>query len=322
MDDQLYELLLTLTEEEKLILQGVRLKRDIYTNQPTFIVESEKFLANGETIMLRKHTRFIDFPRHRHNYIEVNYVFNGELNQKVGDDEICLKKGELLFLNQHIDHEIKACGKEDIIINFIIQPTFFEFIFTYLSNNNNLVSNFIIDSLYNQTQKGRYLYYTVSDIESIQELVKKMAYEIVHKTYLSESAIKLYMGLLMIELIKHSDKQKNSESDSFNQHLIAEVLKRIEEQYRTITLYELAASLKQPHYSLSKQIKKATGCTFKGLLQEKRLSIAKNLLEGSSMPITEIADFVGYDNVSYFYRIFKNKYGYTPKTIREQLVNE
>lgn len=321
MDDQLFELFLPLTEEEKFILQGVEIKRDLYTNQPNFIIESEKFLTNGDMIMLRKHTRFIDFPRHRHNYIEVNYVFSGSLKQKVGEDEIFLKKGELLFLNQHIDHEIKACGKEDIVINFIIEPKFFEFIFTYLSNNN-LMSNFIIDSLYSHTQKGQYLYYQVSEVKSIQELVKKMMYEMTEKSYLSESSMKLYMGLVMIELIKHSDKLKNSKIDTYQQSLIAEVLKCIDEQYRTITLYELAESLKQPHYSLSKQIKKATGSTFKELLQEKRLSIAKNLLEGSAMPVAEIAEFIGYDNVSYFYRIFKSKYGYTPKKIREQLANK
>jgi len=321
MDDQLFELFLPLTEEEKFILQGVEIKRDLYTNQPNFIIESEKFLTNGDTIVLRKHTRFIDFPRHRHNYIEVNYVFSGSLKQKVGEDEIFLKKGELLFLNQHIDHEIKACGKEDIVINFIIEPKFFEFIFTYLSNNN-LMSNFIIDSLYNHTQKGQYLYYQVSEVKSIQELVKKMMYEMTEKSYLSESSMKLYMGLVMIELIKHSDKLKNSKIDTYQQSLIAEVLKCIDEQYRTITLYELAESLKQPHYSLSKQIKKATGSTFKELLQEKRLSIAKNLLEGSAMPVAEIAEFIGYDNVSYFYRIFRSKYGYTPKKIREQLASK
>ncbi|WP_462405418.1 AraC family transcriptional regulator [Gracilibacillus sp. Marseille-QA3620] len=321
MDDQLFELFLPLTEEEKFILQGVEIKRDLYTNQPNFIIESEKFLTNGDTIVLRKHTRFIDFPRHRHNYIEVNYVFSGSLKQKVGEDEIFLKKGELLFLNQHIDHEIKACGKEDIVINFIIEPKFFEFIFTYLSNNN-LMSNFIIDSLYNHTQKGQYLYYQVSEVKSIQELVKKMMYEMTEKSYLSESSMKLYMGLVMIELIKHSDKLKNSKIDTYQQSLIAEVLKCIDEQYRTITLYELAESLNQPHYSLSKQIKKATGNTFKELLQEKRLFIAKNLLEGSAMPVAEIAEFIGYDNVSYFYRIFKSKYGYTPKKIREQLANK
>jgi YesN/AraC family two-component response regulator len=127
------------------------------------------------------------------------------------------------------------------------------------------------------------------------------------------------MGLLLIDLIKHSDKVEHKEENSSLQYLIVESLKYIDEHYQTASLYELADKLNQTHYSLSKVIKKATNFTFKELLQEKRLSIAKELLDSSQIPITEIVGEVGYDNISYFYRIFKSKYGKTPKQFREQL---
>ena len=43
---------------------------------------------------------------------------------------------------------------------------------------------------------------------------------------------------------------------------------------------------------------------------------AKELLQGSDLPIALIVEQVGYDNISYFYRIFKEKYGRTPKEFR------
>lgn len=318
--DLLNELMQINEEEQAILQQKKEIKKDLYTSQASFVIESEKFLSKDKMIMLRKHTRFIDFPKHRHNYIEINYVFNGELKQKVGNEKICLKKGELLFLNQHIDHEIEACAKEDIIINFIIQPQFFDFIFSYLSSDN-LMSNFIINSLYNNTQNGQFLYFAVSDVNSIQELISKMINELLNPSLLSESTLKLYMGLLMIELIKHSDKLENNEQNSSRHYIMIETMKYIDKHYLTASLYELAQKLNQPHYSLSKQIKNATNYTFKELLQEKRLNIAKHLLEESDISITEIVDLVGYDNISYFYRIFKIKYGYTPKKFREQFEN-
>jgi AraC-like DNA-binding protein/mannose-6-phosphate isomerase-like protein (cupin superfamily) len=321
MNKNLLEELMKLTEEEKAILnQKKEIKKDLYTSQPTFVIESEKFLRKNKMIELRKHTRFIDFPKHRHDYIEINYVFNGKLKQKVGDESICLKQGELIFLNQHIYHEIEASSKEDIIINFIIQPLFFEFIFTYLSTDN-MISNFLINSLYNNTQNGQYLYFAISEVTDIQELIGRMIKEIMNPTSLSESAIKLYTGLLMIELIKHSDKLKQNEENPADHYIMVETMKYIDEHYQTASLYELAEKLHQPHYALSKQIKNATHFTFKELLQEKRLNQAKHLLLGANIPITEIAELVGYDNVSYFYRIFKNKFGLTPKKLREQTVN-
>ncbi|WP_407728497.1 AraC family transcriptional regulator (plasmid) [Priestia megaterium] len=314
--------LLKITEEEEIILQdNKKVKKDIYTNQSNFVIESEKFLNQDNMIMIRKHTRFVDFPKHKHNYIEINYVYNGELNQKVGNQKISLQHGELLFLNQHIEHEIQACSEEDIIINFIIQPKFFDFIFSFLTTENR-ISNFLINSLYNSTQNGQFLYFKVSEVESIQDLIKRIIIEIMSPAFMSESTIKLYMGLLMVELIKHADKAEHTEDYPVQHYLIVESLKYIDQHFQSASLYELASKLNQPDYALSKEIKKATNYTFKELLQEKRLIKAKELLESTDIPIASVIDQVGYDNVSYFYRIFKNKYNQTPKQFREHLVKK
>ncbi|MBU7591497.1 AraC family transcriptional regulator [Metabacillus halosaccharovorans] len=312
--------LLQLNDEEKLMLQQKKeVQKELYTSQEPFIVEGERFLNQNKMIMVRKHTRFVHFPKHKHNYIEVNYVFNGSLTQTVGNEKMELKKGDLLFLNQHIEHELEACNEEDIIINFIIKPEFFTFIFSYLTTEN-LISNFLISSLFDQTQQGQYLYFAVSEIDSVQELIGKIIVEIMNPSMLSESTIKLYMGLLMVELIKNSDKVRYNQ-DLNKHYIIVESLKYIEEHFRHASLYELAEILNQPHYTLSKEIKKATTYTFKELVQAKRLTIAKDLLENTSLSISSIVEEVGYENISYFYRVFKSKYGYTPKKFRDQLSN-
>ncbi|MFC4321579.1 AraC family transcriptional regulator [Litchfieldia salsa] len=318
----LLEELMEITDEEKAILEKKNaVLKDIYTSQNHFIIESEKFLSKEKMIMVRKHTRFIDFPKHRHNYIEINYVYQGSLTQKVGNETIHLTQGDLLFLNQHIEHEIAACAKEDIILNFIIQPQFFEFIFTYLSSDN-IISDFIINSIYNNTQNGQFLYFAVAEVEEIQDLIKKIIHDLMYPSFLSDSTSKLYMGLLLLNLIKHSDKITLTKEDSSHHFIVVESLKYIEEHFQQASLYELAEQLHLPHYSLSKYIKKSTGYTFKELLQEKRLGKAKELLESTNLPITSIIEQVGYDNISYFYRIFKNKYGQTPKQYREHLPSQ
>ncbi|MEK4906351.1 AraC family transcriptional regulator [Niallia circulans] len=319
MDHVLMEQLRKLTEEEISIVQQKQgVMKDIYTSQSNFIIESEKFLRNDKMIAVRKHTRFIDFPKHKHNYIEINYVVNGQLKQKVGNDEIVLKRGELLFLNQHIEHEIEACDKEDIVVNFIIQPPFFQFIFQYLHEENKL-TDFLISSLFKHKESGQYLYYKVSEVIEIQDIIGKLLKEESNNSILSESTMKLYMGLLMIELIKNTDKIQQNEGVTQDQYVVIEALTYIEEHYQLGTLNELAGHLHQSTSSLSKNIKKATGYTFKELLQEKRLSEAKNLLETTDLPIKRIIEEVGYDNISYFYRIFKEKYGMTPKAFRLKL---
>jgi AraC-like DNA-binding protein len=321
LSSDIFSQLIQETDEELALLkQDHEVKKDLYTNQGDFIIQSEKLMDADKMIMIRKHTRYVDFPKHKHDYIEMNYIYSGKLEQKVGDVPMQLKQGELILLNQFIEHEIKACDREDIIINFIIRPKFFEYIFTYLTadNTENNINDFLINSLFEHTQSGQFLYFAVSEINSIQELIKQVIREIMEPSVLSQSAIKLYMGLLMIELIKHSDKMKKLNDSNLEHQLIMKSLKYIEEHYQTANLYELAEELNQTHYWLSKNIKKVTNKTFKDLLQEKRLSVARDLLKSKDISISAIAEQIGYDNISYFYRIFKSKYGVTPKRFREQ----
>ncbi len=71
------------TEEERSILRGNQsINKAIYTNLTSdFVIQSEKFLKD-DLIMIRKHPRYIDFPKHSHDYIEMNYVYHGEFFSK------------------------------------------------------------------------------------------------------------------------------------------------------------------------------------------------------------------------------------------------
>ena len=58
------------------------------------------------------------------------------------------------------------------------------------------------------------------------------------------------------------------------------------------------------------------GVSFKQKLLETRIEIAKDLLCNTDLPINEISKKVGYDYVSSFYKVFKNKTTFTPETCR------
>ena len=68
--------------------------------------------------------------------------------------------------------------------------------------------------------------------------------------------------------------------------------------------------------SLSRQIKELFGYNFKDLLLQQRFERAKRLLEQTDLPIADIAQTVGYENTSFFYRRFRELYGISPKSFR------
>ena len=63
--------------------------------------------------------------------------------------------------------------------------------------------------------------------------------------------------------------------------------------------------------------KKAFNCTPRVYITELRLSTAENLLLGGNMSVKKISESVGYDDSLYFSRIFKSKYGCSPKRFKE-----
>ena len=69
--------------------------------------------------------------------------------------------------------------------------------------------------------------------------------------------------------------------------------------------------------TINEILKRELGFTFTAYLNKLRLTEAARLLsEKDNASVAEIAHSVGYNNVSYFNKLFKNEYGYTPKTFK------
>ena len=47
---------------------------------------------------MRPHSRFVEFPEHRHNYVEMMYVVQGNITHIIEGKELTLHKGDVLML--------------------------------------------------------------------------------------------------------------------------------------------------------------------------------------------------------------------------------
>ena len=116
-----------ITPEEQRILDGGAVDKAAYTARAVFTVDSEKLLERGRLISVRAHTRFAPFPRHAHSYIEIMYMCSGKTVHRInGGEPITVHAGELLFLGRGASHEIERAEYEDIAVNFIVLPQFFD----------------------------------------------------------------------------------------------------------------------------------------------------------------------------------------------------
>lgn len=84
-----------------------------------------------------------------------------------------------------------------------------------------------------------------------------------------------------------------------------------------LSLEGMAASIAVSRTKINDILKAELGFTFTGYLNKLRLTEAARLLaEKEDANIAEIAYSVGYKNVSYFNKLFKEEYGCTPKTFK------
>jgi len=67
--------------------------------------------------------------------------------------------------------------------------------------------------------------------------------------------------------------------------------------------------------------KKETGTTLTDYIHTVRMRKALTFLNGTSLSIQTIASVCGYSDLNYFIRIFKRRYGLSPKQYQKSIVN-
>ena len=90
-----------------------------------------------------------------------------------------MNKGELLFLNQFTKHEILKAGQNDIAINFMVLPEFFDVAYS-MTGNDNMLADFLVNVLRQDEERGEYLHFKVAEVLQIQNLLENIIYSLVN----------------------------------------------------------------------------------------------------------------------------------------------
>jgi AraC-like DNA-binding protein len=128
--------------------------------------------------------------------------------------------------------------------------------------------------------------------------------------------IDLYVQKLMYDLIQDDEIHNLLYPD--DSHPVSKSIEFIDQNImNSISLKNLANSLYMSESNFSHMFKKNTGCTPVEYIRDKKLEHSKKLLKSKS--VTDTSYDLGYDNISYFIKLFKKKYGITPKQYQMSL---
>jgi len=318
MLSEILELLTPLTEEEEhLLASGRQIEKERYTSGEEFVIDSRNFLEKGRLIDVRKHTRFSAFPPHRHNYVEMVCVLSGHITTTVDEtDRLELEEGDLLLLNRRAIHEILPCGAEDIAVNFLILPEFFSRPIIMLEREN-FLRDFLLASISEESSPYNYLLFHTKGILPVENLLENLLWNLLIQKHGMNVITQTTAELLFMNLAALSSQISHSE-ESRQRDLLFTAMEYINSHYRDGTLEELSSLTGYTPSHLSRLLKKRAGSNFKQMLQTRRLQQAIYYLENTILPTDRILTKIGYENSSYFYRIFREKYGCSPREYRQK----
>ncbi len=260
---------------------------------------------------------FSEVSMHWHSYMEIIYIKKGKGYVNVnfqshyveGGDIIMVLPGEIHGISQY---ENQTMEYENIIFSIEMLMSKYadaldnEFFVPLLSHKLCLPTLICDDAPF---------YHELSECLNRADRICKTfskGYQLAIKSYLTEFFYILYAQA------SDSENQKKAAVSERDLDRIKEILGYIQNHYKeTITIDEISSACGLSASHFMRFFKNSMGTSFINYLNDYRLNVASRMLLSSEDSILVIATDCGFDNLSYFNRLFKKKYGQTPSIYRK-----
>ena len=274
------------------------------------------FMDLGNTITIKKTSRFNPVPEHIHDYIEMNFVYSGTCSQSVDGKDVLLQKGQVLLIDTECPHSIGYLGDDDILLSIIIPKAYLRESFLSQISQDNFLTRFFIQALNTQTDHDHYILFHSEENERISLFFAELCCEYFDPSINANDITLHLFYLILAELINVYESDLVTTAKSPQSSLAFSILHYMQHNFQTCTQSDVAELFHiSPNY-VTTLLKKEIGMSYIQLVQTYRLDYSAQLLNSTSLPVTEIAAKAGYENVTFFYRKFREKYGCSPKDYR------
>lgn len=136
-----------------------------------------------------------------------------------------------------------------------------------------------------------------------------------------ELQLRAYFLLILCALLPYASRRSENETspDSIQMEKMKTVLKYIDSHLaEPLTVSELAQLCNYSDYHFMRFFRKHAGMTCIEYIQAMRAKKASRLLKEGKLSVLDAALSSGFNNLSYFYKVFKNHYGMTPKEFQRK----
>lgn len=260
-------------------------------------------LINSSLASISFNGEEIEFNLHHHAEYEIVYIDNGYGQRIIGNKIQAFNNGDFLLVNTMVPHTWYPTSAQSqvMVLQFPVS----------LINTLSLFPEFkLIEQFFGKLHS--YAAFEKSSAVFDRIRIINLAKE--------EERLLLFMPLLL-DLVKGTyEMGQSSQLPDFNpesENRINIVCKYIQQHYKQpISLHEASQLICMSDTNFCNFFKRCTGITFTKYLNLIRIYSACRDLENSDKTIAQIAFENGFENTSYFNRVFKNEINQSPKVYR------
>ena len=158
------------------------------------------------------------------------------------------------------------------------------------------------------------------DLDSIN--INEFLLKPIHPSIIADTVLKYLPAVGAkkdVDFIKQKEELPGFASQTVTKEVEA-ALQYINKHYMdNLSLTEVADAVFLSSYYLSRLFKKEVGVNFSSYLLHKKLDEAKRLLKDTEIPICNISSSLNFSDASYFCKVFKKYFGFTPKGYRHSV---
>lgn len=253
-----------------------------------------------------------DINWHWHKEFEIVCILEGSVTCHINQSTYDLKQGEGIFINSGVLHRFTS-NDYGVITNIIFLPGF-------LASGESLVYQKYIMPL----EKSVLSCVTFKKEEIWQKqmllLLEKLFLRLAEPEW-NELWIRNQVSKMWLIMMEHLDHRqlvpKAVDHTAHSENMLQVMIQYIQMNYgMPITLADIADAASISKNTALRYFQENIGISPVEYLIQYRISMACKMLRETSEKIAYISDRAGYDNVSYFNRIFKKYVGKTPGQYR------
>ncbi len=279
------------------------------------------YLLNFDTVINIEHlvtVHYFEYSKNyifegeRHDFWEFLYVDKGEVQVMADDRKFILQQGEMIFHKPNEWHTVYANGKVApnlVVIAFDCKSeamSHFENKVITLENN---FKNYLGDIV----KEAKNAYSSNLAVPGLKKYVRRK-----NSKFGSEQLIKIYLELLLIELIRNENHLQiiTRTSPHIREYVQEEKVNIIinllkDNIHESLTLNDISKETLLSKSSLQKLFKENMNMSIMEYFKQLKIKEAKVLIRENNHNFTEISEILGYNSIHYFSRIFKNETGMT-----------